>query len=168
MLKARKGNLLIFGLSDLNVERLKEGKPISFNGKDLKLPEFDILIFHAKDEEAMYRLMEEQIGSKTEVINHVRSEHEVELKPSKIKVVINRPGVISRNIANWFKMNNVKIDSRTLANLIIESIITPDIKIDDISIHDLTYLCDSLISDKIIDQANLIHLVSYTNFKVKY
>lgn len=53
MIKARKDNLLIFGLSERNLKLLREGKPIKFNMKELGLPELDVLIYTGKDEESM-------------------------------------------------------------------------------------------------------------------
>lgn len=61
MVKAKKGNTLIFGLSDMNLERLKKGEPISFNLNELGAEPYDILIFHGKDEQAMYQSMKSQI-----------------------------------------------------------------------------------------------------------
>jgi hypothetical protein len=38
MLKALAGDTIILGLSRMNVTKLQEGKPISFDGKDIGLP----------------------------------------------------------------------------------------------------------------------------------
>lgn len=59
MLKARSGKLIILGLSDENLRRLKNGEPIKFKMKDLQIPkgvelsELDFYIFNGKDEQAM-------------------------------------------------------------------------------------------------------------------
>ncbi len=59
MLKARSGTLIILGLSDENLERLKGGEPIKFKMEDLQIPEgvklseLDFYIFNGKDEQAM-------------------------------------------------------------------------------------------------------------------
>jgi translation initiation factor 2 alpha subunit (eIF-2alpha) len=57
MVKALKGNMIILGLSDKNIEKLKQDMPIKFNLKELGLPDYDVLIFTAKDEQAMYEMM---------------------------------------------------------------------------------------------------------------
>lgn len=45
MIKARAGNLLIFGISDENIRRLREGDPMRFSLEVLELPELQVLIF---------------------------------------------------------------------------------------------------------------------------
>ena len=59
MIKAKQGNMLIFGLSDRNMELLKEGKPIKFNLKEAQLSEhdIDIFIFNGRTEDSMYESM---------------------------------------------------------------------------------------------------------------
>ena len=55
MLKAKlTDGSLIFGLSDENVNRLKQGQPIMFNLKDMGLEDRTIYIIHGKDEDEMY------------------------------------------------------------------------------------------------------------------
>jgi hypothetical protein len=54
MVRAKAKNLALMGLSDRNVELLKEGKPISFNLKEIGFSEdINIVIFHGKTEEDM-------------------------------------------------------------------------------------------------------------------
>lgn len=65
MLKALKGNMIILGLSDENIKRLKQDQPIKFNLKDLGLQDMEVLIFSAKNEQAMYELFKGQIGPDT-------------------------------------------------------------------------------------------------------
>jgi hypothetical protein len=61
MLKARAGDLVILGLSDENLKRLKAGQPIKFAGADLRLDGVQtVLIFNAPTEADMERLMREQ------------------------------------------------------------------------------------------------------------
>ena len=38
MLKVRAGDLIVLGLSERNVELLRQGRPIAFDGKDVGLP----------------------------------------------------------------------------------------------------------------------------------
>jgi hypothetical protein len=55
MIKAKKGNLIILGLSDENMKRLAKGQPIKFNmKKDLDMEDIDVLIFNGHTEESMY------------------------------------------------------------------------------------------------------------------
>lgn len=61
MVKALKGNLIILGLSDENIKRLQQDEPIKFNLKELGLPDFDVLIFTAKDEQKMFEMMKSSI-----------------------------------------------------------------------------------------------------------
>lgn len=59
MVKALRGNMIILGLSDENIKRLKDDQPIKFNLQELGLPDFDVFIFTAKDESTMYEMMKE-------------------------------------------------------------------------------------------------------------
>jgi hypothetical protein len=53
MLKAVAGDMLILGLSKLNVERLQEGKPILFDATDFGFPGKSISIIYGVTEEAI-------------------------------------------------------------------------------------------------------------------
>ena len=59
MIKARSNKLIILGLSDENLRRLKKGEPIKFKMAELQIPkgvelsELDFYIFNGKDEQAM-------------------------------------------------------------------------------------------------------------------
>jgi hypothetical protein len=58
MIKAKKGNLIILGLSDENMSRLSKGQPIKFNmKKDLDMDNINVLIFNGRTEESMYEEM---------------------------------------------------------------------------------------------------------------
>lgn len=58
--------LLGFGISEKNVEMLKEGKPILIKGKEeMKIP-MNFMIFYGEDERHMYNTLEDFIGPKTE------------------------------------------------------------------------------------------------------
>jgi hypothetical protein len=65
MLKARKGNSIILGLSDMNLTRLKMGQPIKFNLKELGLSDHDVFIFNGKDERTMKEMLKGNIGPDT-------------------------------------------------------------------------------------------------------
>ena len=55
MLKAVAGKNIILGLSDDNIEKIKAGRPISFNLKDIGLEDRNVLIFYGKTELDMYK-----------------------------------------------------------------------------------------------------------------
>lgn len=57
MIKAKKGNMMILGLSDENIKRLKNDQPIKFNMSTLGFPDIWVLIFTGKDEQAMGKTM---------------------------------------------------------------------------------------------------------------
>lgn len=54
MIKAKRENLIILGLSDENMRRLSENQPIKFNLKELGMEDCDVLIFNGRTEESMY------------------------------------------------------------------------------------------------------------------
>lgn len=63
MLKMRNGGLVVLGLSDLNLERLREGKPIMFDGSELHLEGVDKLaIFYGPTEADMLQMIEDWRG----------------------------------------------------------------------------------------------------------
>lgn len=53
MIKAKHGDTMILGLSDENIERLKNGQPIKFNMSALGFPAIEVLIFNGKNEQTM-------------------------------------------------------------------------------------------------------------------
>lgn len=59
--------LLILGLSHLNLERLKAEQPIAFRGDTVGLPGIEILIFAGETEQSMARDMAEFVGPNTRV-----------------------------------------------------------------------------------------------------
>jgi hypothetical protein len=67
MIKLRKGNLILLGLSDENMNRLKIDNPIKFNLKELGLQDIDVVIFNGRTEEGMYMEFRDGIGPDTEV-----------------------------------------------------------------------------------------------------
>lgn len=66
MLKARKGNQIFLGLSDVNLTRLKMGDTIKFNLKTLGLTDHDVWIFYGKTEQEMKQMFKNNIGPNTE------------------------------------------------------------------------------------------------------
>lgn len=59
MIKARSGNLVIFGLSKLNIERMQEGKPVAFDGAEVGLDGVRIMIMYGETEIAIVHELEE-------------------------------------------------------------------------------------------------------------
>jgi hypothetical protein len=53
MLKARAGDVLIFGLTAENLERLKKGRPIAADLRDIGIPNQRVMIFYAESVESM-------------------------------------------------------------------------------------------------------------------
>lgn len=66
MIKAKAGNTLIFGLSDMNITKLKEGKPIMVDLADLGT-KGRVIIFHAPTENDMKKALQDFIGPNTKV-----------------------------------------------------------------------------------------------------
>lgn len=63
----KPGKLVVFGLSETNLERLKGGNPIAFQGSVIGLDDTEFLIFAGKDESSMYREFHELVGPNTKV-----------------------------------------------------------------------------------------------------
>lgn len=66
MIKFRAGNKIGFGLSEVNIQKLKEGKPISINLGEMGFPGVSVMIFYGETEEQMQRDMEPFIGPDTD------------------------------------------------------------------------------------------------------
>lgn len=62
MVKARKGDNIIIGLSDENMKRLKKGEPIRFNLKELHAGDITVYIFNGRTEDSMALTMQ-QMGN---------------------------------------------------------------------------------------------------------
>jgi len=62
-----KRPMIIFGLTDINIQRMREGKPIHVNADDMGYPG-DIVIFTGKDEDTMAKMIMEnfEIGRFTD------------------------------------------------------------------------------------------------------
>lgn len=64
MVKARIGNLLIFGLSRVNIERLQEGKPIYVEGAEVGAPLQRFVICYGENEDAIKAELESMFHEK--------------------------------------------------------------------------------------------------------
>lgn len=70
MIKLRKGNLMVIGLSDENMRRIKENQLVKFNMKVLGFPDIEVYIFNGKDEQTMAKMFKDQIDpTKTVIID---------------------------------------------------------------------------------------------------
>lgn len=54
--------VVVLGLSEANVEKLKEGSPIHFAGEDAKMGELDVVIMHGETEQAMLDALGIDVG----------------------------------------------------------------------------------------------------------
>lgn len=68
MLKAKRGNQLVIGLSDENLKRLGKDQPIKFNMSDIGFPDIEVFIFNGKNEQAMQSMMKDAINPFTTII----------------------------------------------------------------------------------------------------
>jgi len=59
-------NILLLGLSQENVNRLKEGKPIHINGDELGLDN-DVVLIYGETEAHIYKELQPMIGTTTRV-----------------------------------------------------------------------------------------------------
>jgi len=63
MIKAKKGNMLVIGLSDENLKKLKADQPIKFNMKEVGFDQdVDVFIFNGKDEQTMFQMLKASIN----------------------------------------------------------------------------------------------------------
>jgi hypothetical protein len=67
MLKMGASGLIILGLSHVNLARLKDGRPIAFDGAEIGIPGTQIVIFAGETEQSMVSQMQEFIGPHTKV-----------------------------------------------------------------------------------------------------
>ncbi len=67
IIDGKAANIVVLGLSHMNLTRLKEGDPIKFDASDLGLPGTTILIFSGETERSMARDLQEFIGPNTDV-----------------------------------------------------------------------------------------------------
>jgi hypothetical protein len=64
MLKAKAGDTVLFGLSETNMVRLREGKPIKIDMSELGLPG-SVIIFYGETEEKMRDDIAQFVGPDT-------------------------------------------------------------------------------------------------------
>lgn len=73
MIKIRKGNILVFGITDENIERMKKDEPIKFNLNELGLDDITVYICRGKDEKELYEQFKEGINPLKTIIKDSRS-----------------------------------------------------------------------------------------------
>ena len=65
--------LIVLGLSDINVQRIKSGEPIYFDMDQLKITDEDrlggVVVMYGRDEASMTRDLQALIGPETTVIS---------------------------------------------------------------------------------------------------
>lgn len=70
---AKNGRTLLgFGITDKNIELLKEGHPIKMDMLDLGLKGLDITIFYGHTDKAMVTRVEDTVGLKLREIEEVK------------------------------------------------------------------------------------------------
>jgi len=81
MIKAKVGNTIILGLSDKNIEKLKNNEPILFNLKEAGIEDIDanVMIFNGRTEESMMETMMKDMSLDTKI----RTNDEVNFKIGK-------------------------------------------------------------------------------------
>ena len=68
MIKLRKGNMMVIGLSDENMRRIKAGQPVKFNMSVLGFSDIEVYIFNGKDEQTMAKMFKDQIDPMKTII----------------------------------------------------------------------------------------------------
>lgn len=66
--KGRK--LLVLGITEGNVQRLREGKPIHVHGEEMGAPGVEVVIVLGANEEALAEQFAPMIGPETDVRDH--------------------------------------------------------------------------------------------------
>lgn len=66
MVKFRRDNVVILGLSEKNIELLKQGKPIKFNMNEMGFDDITVFIITGKDEHSIQKQIAEAAGATVE------------------------------------------------------------------------------------------------------
>lgn len=66
---ARAGQLVIIGLEEKNIEKLKAGQPFHHHMNEIGLP-FQVMIFYAPSLEDLKTTMQEFVGEHTQVVDN--------------------------------------------------------------------------------------------------
>ena len=65
-----KRKVILLGLSEGNLMRLREKKPIIINGEEMMIPDLDIIICWGETEDALARELSSMIGPETRQRDH--------------------------------------------------------------------------------------------------
>ena len=65
MIKFKAGDLIGFGLSEGNIQKLKEGKPIAINMQEMGIENMRIIIMYGKTEQDIQSELSDFIGPET-------------------------------------------------------------------------------------------------------
>jgi len=72
--QGKNRTLFGFGLTDKNIELLKEGHPIKIEMEDLGVRGLDITIFYGGDDEEMIKKVEDKIGIKVQLVKETEND----------------------------------------------------------------------------------------------
>lgn len=83
---AKNGRTLLgFGITDKNIELLKEGHPVKANMWDLGLKGLDVVIFYGGSDEEMIKIVEDNVGLKlTEIKKMKEAENDKKRRKSPL------------------------------------------------------------------------------------
>ena len=73
MIKIKKGNTLIFGLTEENISRLKQDMPIKFNLNEMGLLDQDVFIIYGKDEQTFRDMFQKHIDPTKAAVQDYKS-----------------------------------------------------------------------------------------------
>jgi hypothetical protein len=62
--------IALLGITDMNIVKLREGKPIQIHGEEMGLGPIDIWIITGKDESEIQQMLAPLIGPQTNVRDH--------------------------------------------------------------------------------------------------
>lgn len=64
--------IVLLGITDMNIVRMREGKPIQIYGEEMGLGKIDIWIITGKDEVALQKTLAPLIGPETTIRDEVK------------------------------------------------------------------------------------------------
>ena len=79
--QGRKRVLFGFGITDKNIELLKEGHPIKVKLEVLGVKGVDFTIFYGSDDNSMMKSVEDQIGIKLHPVEETNDEQKIRKSP---------------------------------------------------------------------------------------
>jgi len=64
--------IALLGITDMNIQKMREGKPIQIHGEEMGLGNLEIWIITGKDEAALAKTLSPMIGPETTVRNQTK------------------------------------------------------------------------------------------------